>query len=260
MSSLPNGMSDHAIWSSEPLELLKEIGGYYECPKDESGKRLGPLVGYAGKYEASDGTQKQYVGDIYANFAIAEQYTEIYRVWGDRLKFDLGALQATVVMGMPMGGIATGFALIAGSHTRHIFAEKEVTALATENLREQSKLVLGRHELKPGDRVVIAEDVTNNFSTTKDAVQLIQDHDAVPVGIASWLNRSDRTVYEATILPKGVIALPVVSLVHKPFPQYRQDDPAVAADIAAGNMVLKPKFEWPRLEKAMRDGAPRRMW
>ncbi len=32
------------------LRYLQEFGGWYECPKDSNGKRLGPLVGYAGAY------------------------------------------------------------------------------------------------------------------------------------------------------------------------------------------------------------------
>lgn len=57
----------------KPLELLKALGGYYLCPKDKEGNRKGPLVGYAGTYPTDQGT-KQYVGDIYANFALAEEH------------------------------------------------------------------------------------------------------------------------------------------------------------------------------------------
>ena len=32
------------------LKLVSDLGGYYSCPKDQAGKRLGPLVGYAGRY------------------------------------------------------------------------------------------------------------------------------------------------------------------------------------------------------------------
>jgi len=37
--------------SADHLEILRRCGGYYGCPKDAAGKRLGPLVGYAGKYD-----------------------------------------------------------------------------------------------------------------------------------------------------------------------------------------------------------------
>jgi hypothetical protein len=53
-----------------PLDLARMCGGYYECPKSPDGKRLGPLVGYAGRDELG----RQYVGDIYVNFAQVERY------------------------------------------------------------------------------------------------------------------------------------------------------------------------------------------
>lgn len=58
-----------ALREKNPLAVLKALDGYYECPKDTAGKRLGPLVGYAGR----DNLGRQYVGDIYANFAVAER-------------------------------------------------------------------------------------------------------------------------------------------------------------------------------------------
>ena len=51
--------------STQYLEVLSSVRGYYKCPKDRSGKRLGPLVAYAGR----DENNKQYVGDEYVNFA-----------------------------------------------------------------------------------------------------------------------------------------------------------------------------------------------
>jgi orotate phosphoribosyltransferase len=245
------------IIDMEPLEALRRLGGYYECPKQDSGKRLGPLVGYAGKYDAGDGKMLQYVGDVYANFSAAEARPRFYHAWADRMKFSFPEPRPDVVLGMPMGGIAVAFALADVMHgeVRFAFAEKKITAIATETLREQSQLVLARHELFPGERVVIAEDVTNNFSTTAEAVKLIYEAGALPVAIMSFLNRSTLTVFEG----EGR-TLPVISLISKPFPQYRQDDPAVADDIAKGNVVLKPKNEWPRLMKAMEENRLRLTW
>ncbi len=247
------------ILQTEPLEALRRLGGYYECPKDNAGKRLGPLVGYAGKYDGPGGTKLQYVGDVYANFAKAEEYPRVYMSWAEHLKFKLGDLRLDVVLGMPMGGISVAFALapLAGSRTRFCFAEKQITAVATATLREQSRLVLARHELPKGARVGIGEDVTNNLSTAGEAIRLILEAGAEPVSIISWLNRSPAETYidEATGL-----TLPITSLIWKPFPQYRQDDPAVIDDIAAGNVALKPKNEWPRLMQAMQENRPVRKW
>src|SRR3970040_2100331 len=113
---------DWEIAGTETLEALRLLGGYYECPKDPTGKRLGPLVGYAGKYEADDGSKRQYVGDIYANFAKAEERPRVYQSWADRMKFDVP--EVDVLLGMPMGGIAVAFALapITSAEARFCFA------------------------------------------------------------------------------------------------------------------------------------------
>lgn len=253
---------DWDIASTKPLEALGLLNGYYECPKDVSGKRLGPLVGYAGKYTITQGSergvQKQFVGDIYANFAKAENRPRVYDNWADRMKFDIGSLGLDVVLGMPMGGIAAAFAMSrynGNGGARFCFAEKKVTAVATETMREQSMLTLGRHELYEGERVGIGEDVVNNLSTTAEAVKLIRASGAEPVAILCWLNCSPTQIYESDGL-----ALPIVSLIWKPFPQYRQDDPEVAEDIARGNVVLKPKNDWPRLMETMETNRPRSVW
>lgn len=47
------------------------------------------------------------------------------------------------------------------------------------------------------------------------------------------------------------ISTPIITLGDKALPEYKQDDPYVAKDIAAGNISLKPKHDWPRLRAAM---------
>lgn len=48
-------------YSGNPLKLLSAVNGFYEVQKDKNGKRLTPLVGYAGKYDAGDGKELQWV-------------------------------------------------------------------------------------------------------------------------------------------------------------------------------------------------------
>ncbi len=64
---------DNGLKIRDPLALVERCGGYYKCPKDPSGKRLGPLVGYAGR----DAQGRQFVGDEYFNFAKAERHSPI---------------------------------------------------------------------------------------------------------------------------------------------------------------------------------------
>ena len=63
-TALDNGLAVGQCKS--PLDLLAKCGGYYECPKGESGKRLGPLVAYRGTYGPDD-DKKRFVGDVYVN-------------------------------------------------------------------------------------------------------------------------------------------------------------------------------------------------
>lgn len=238
-------MEDH-------LRPLIEAGGYYECPVSAAGNRLGPLVGYAGKYLfGPEQIEKRFVGEIYVNFAKLEQFPELL----DDCAIDLakqlpnGAL-FNVVLAAPMGGIflasATGF----HSNTRTIFAEKEIIALATSASREQSRLQFKRHELREADRAVIVEDVCNNFSTTEELVSLVEANGGLVTGIACFLNRSGKKFYERQ---ESKAKIPVFALVDRPLQQWRQEDQAVAADIAKGNIVWKPKSEWPRLMEAMQN-------
>lgn len=238
---------------SLPLEVVKVCGGYYECPKGADGKRLGPLVGYAGR----DNLGQQYVGDIYVNFAAVERYAValgfIAKQLHQLLKGSTGISDIDVYCGAPEGGKALATILSVLDNSQYIFPEKKVTAVATRSSREESDLVFSRHEPLPGERVVIVEDVCNNFSTTEALVDLIEKHEARCVGIVCFLNRSkefsDQFVSYASL--DGPLRLPVVSLVRNPFLQYQQSDVGVADDIAAGNVVWKPKNEWYRLAEAM---------
>lgn len=71
------------------------------------------------------------------------------------------------------------------------------------------------------------------------------------IRIACFLNRSieiDKFYHSKAI----DCLLPVISLVRMPVQEWKQNDPAVAEDIAKGNVVWKPKNEWNRLEQAMK--------
>lgn len=235
------------------LETLGNCGGFYSCPKDSAGQRLGPLVGYAGKYEAPDGQQLQWVGDVYVNFAKAELYANVLKFFAgrlsNRLDAQVGLNNIDVFCGAPIGGYSLADALGLSNDIDMIKAEKKVTALATPTSREKSKLVFSRHNVEPGLRYVIVEDVCNNFSTTEELVALISSAGGKVLAIACFLNRSlTFAQYFSTVMACNIS---VVSLVRLPINEWKQDDSAVAEDIAKGNVVWKPKDEWDRLTKAM---------
>ncbi|OGY89420.1 MAG: hypothetical protein A3B30_01650 [Candidatus Komeilibacteria bacterium RIFCSPLOWO2_01_FULL_52_15] len=219
----------------DPLDTLRLCGGYYRCPKNVKGKRFGPLVGYAGTYEAPDGSRQHYVGDVFYNFARVEQYPHVRDLYAHALAEQIEDRAPDVFLGAPMGGILLAEALARIFDRRVIFAEKKTKKAATEGLREESALVLDRHGLLPDDSVMIVEDVCNNFTTTRQLYDLVQGHRGIGTGVVCAINRSAEILY---------LGLGVWGVVHLPTQQYRQDDPEVAADIAAGNVVWKPKDEW----------------
>jgi orotate phosphoribosyltransferase len=239
-----------------PLEILTRCGGYYACPKASDGRRSGLLVGYAGRYD-DHGTAKQYVGEVYVNVAAADQYPYVMYYFaeatrGSKLK-EL-AWPVDVFCGAPLGGYTFADMLGLVYDRRVCKAEKKVTAIATAETREQSRLVFARSAPQSGDRVAIVEDVCNNFSTTEQLIELILAADASPVAIVCFLNRSPR--FDDTYPSDHLMRLPIISLVRQPIDEWRQDDPVVADDVAAGKVVWKPKNEWPRLMAAMQAATP----
>jgi len=237
---------------TDPLDLMRRAGAFYECPRGADGRRRGPLVGYAGR----DRDGRQFVGDVYVNFARAESRPALLQVFSRRMSEILrargldGAVSACAgFIGAPEGGKAFAYQLALDAGKSYIYPEKRITATASATSREVSDMVFGRHEPEPGRSWFIVEDVCNNFSTASKLMALIEDHGASVAGILCFLNRS--TAVDDRYEPRPGVVLPVVAVVRKPFGQYAQDDVAVAGDVARLGVVWSPKKDWPRLAAAM---------
>ena len=127
----------------DPLELLKQCNGYYERQPG------GPLVGYAGR----DAQNRQYVGEVYANFAKAERYGAVLKRVAAALleKFPEIGSSGAGFCAAPEGGKALAVTLASLTGKEYIFPEKQVTAIKTETSREKSVLAWGRHEPERGE-------------------------------------------------------------------------------------------------------------
>lgn len=228
--------------SEKHWNALKNIDAVYECPKDELGKRLGPLVTYAGTYEPG----KHYVGDIYANLAVLERNAGLLATFAADMTGQLPS-DIDLYVGAPEGGKAFALLLAKCKFANYAYPEQEV--VKTDGGRDEKVMVFKRHlEAIDGMRVAIVEDVMNNFSTTADLIGLIRKAGGEVVCIVGILNRSENV--EDTF--QGI---PVHALIRKQIAQYRQDDSTVADDIASGNLAHKVKAEWPRLKAAMANAA-----
>jgi orotate phosphoribosyltransferase len=235
--------------SKDYLTWLRELGGYYEC-RVVDGHHFDPLVGYAGRYEGLHRAM-QYVGRIYANFAVVEKRPVLLsEVADDILALDFPLEGVCGFCGAPEGGKALAVMLGHHSGLEYIFPEEKVTQVATATSRKISEFFFGRHQPKEGEVWWIVEDVCNNFSTTAKLIALIESYGAKVGGIICFLNRSLEV--DETFVSGSGDSFPVVALVRKPFGQFRQDDPAVQGDISSGNIVWKPKDEWQRLEESQR--------
>ena len=167
-----------------------------------------------------------------------------------KLDAQIDLTKIDVFCGAPIGGYSLADALGSCNDIPSIKAEKKVVALATATSREKSKLVFARHGVESGLGYVIVEDVCNNFSTTEELIALICSGGGKVLAIACFLNRSLTVESFYCSTASSSHPIPVISLVREPINEWKQDDPAVAEDIAKGNVVLKPKDQWDRLMKA----------
>jgi orotate phosphoribosyltransferase len=228
--------------SENLLETWERCRGYYDCPKRQSGERTGPLVAYAGTYVAADGSKQHYVGDKYYNFAFVEEHPDALNLFGENLAAEIATvdLMPTYVLGAFMGGVLLGEVTAFHLGCRYGFPEKKVLVAGTEERKEESDQILGRHRPVKGDRVLIAEDVCNNLSTTEKLDRLVESVGAEVVGIACALNRSGRLVWVRTDGKE----VPISTTLFIPTEQYKQDDPFVAKDVEARNICWDPKKHW----------------
>jgi orotate phosphoribosyltransferase len=224
------------------LELGKRCSAVYVCPKVGS-ERKGPLVAYAGK----DSQGRNLVGDIYFNFRRIEEHQEVVSVfaWAALEKIKRGGLidSFDTVCGIPHGGRTFGQAFARISQKRFVYADKKPKPTEVGKKQEYT-WDLSQFDFEQGERVAIAEDVYNNFQNTDNTLAEIAVTGANIVLLVGALNRSP--AYDTAY--KG---LPVIASIREAYPEYRQDDPEVAADIAAGRLELEVKKNWARLVAAM---------
>lgn len=228
---------------TDPYKVLINYEALYESPKNKSGEYIGPLVAYAG---VEPTTQKNWVGFAYYNISKVEQSSEVReylaQTMAKKIKDEVGS--PTLIIGAPMGGIILAVSAADQLKCDVAFFEKKVTKLAdsAKNTKEKSELVFNRHVISKHDKVILFEDVCNNFSTTDQMINLINAKGATILAIVCIVNRSPFHFWEE---------IPIVSAIHINTPEYSQTDPNVKNLIAAGNIVWKPKAEWERLKKAM---------
>jgi orotidine-5'-phosphate decarboxylase len=262
------------------FQQLNQEGGYYTS-LDKDGKRIGPMVGYAGTYLDQNGSKLQYVGDIFANCLRL-----LRKPWILNKLVEMSSLEVHTFLlekcmhnevnpefvnklhfyGAPMGGIPVALTLanlVKFQDENNVsplkptisglfgYFDKEVTAVATETLREQTVLNDKSFPIESGEFYVSVEDVINNLKTTREAVYKIIEKGGIPVLIFCLFNRSNTTEFYFNEVVNGKrvsIFIPIISACRKELPEYKQDNPEIKNYIAIeGNLVKQPKKAWGEL-------------
>jgi orotate phosphoribosyltransferase len=123
------------------------------------------------------------------------------------------------VISPAIGGIIVGQEVGRSLGVRAIFAEKD----------DQSNLLLRRgFTLRTGERVLVAEDVITKGGRVQQTIDLVRQYGAVPVGVATMVDRSDGSVD---------FGIPLKSLIRLTLATY---EPAVCPMCQKGLPIDKP--------------------
>jgi orotate phosphoribosyltransferase len=206
------------------------------------------LVAYAGK----DDKGRNLVGDIYFNFRKIEVHLKVVEAFAlaayNKLCEQKLLDTFDTVCGIPNGGRTFGqmLALVAGK--KFAYADKKPKPIEVGKKQEYT-WDLSQFEFEEGERVAVAEDVFNNFQNTDNTLSEIAVTGAKIVLLVGALNRSPvyDTAYAPRSGPYAEMSLPVIASIREAYPEYAQDDPEVAGDIAAGRLELEVKKNWARL-------------
>lgn len=228
-----------------PFDVLREAGGWYECPKDSRGKRLGPLVGYTKR----DELERQFVGEEYVNFVEIEEDVDVIYDLALLLKKEIPdnfLKSCDIICGIPEGGKTLAAMLALVCNKKFKYPEKKTIPSKIPGEREVSTFVFGRHKIREDRKVILVEDVTNTFSSINKILEEIKRTEGFVTAVVTFFNRS--TIWNDYYYSKpDERCIPVISLVRREIRQYSQDDRFVSDDVKKGNIVWDPKSSWGQL-------------
>lgn len=157
--------------------------------------------------------------DRYFQAALVLQHTRIAARLCEVLADAFRERGVDTVISPAIGGIVVGQEVGRALGTRAIFAEKD----------DASNLLLRRgFTLRPGERVLVAEDVVTKGGRVQQTIDLVRAHGADVVGVAVLVDRSDGTVD---------FGVPTVSLTRLQLAVY---EPAVCPMCRQGLPIDKP--------------------
>jgi orotate phosphoribosyltransferase len=125
-----------------------------------------------------------------------------------------------------IGALSVGQQLALALGKRAIFAERN----------KQNDMELRRgFEIRPGEKILLAEDVVTTGGTLKEIIGMISEAGAEVVGVFCVINRSGKSSWQG---------LPLISLIEINFPTYAEDEvPEELANIPVTRPGTKKNLE-----------------
>jgi len=121
---------------------------------------------------------------VYFQCALALQFMPVVEQFAKALLSKIGPMEVDTVISPAMGGLVIGQEVARQLRCRFIFAEKH-----------EGTLQLRRgFVIRPGERLLIVEDVVTLGGRVCETLQIVKNHQGVPVGIAALVDRSGGAV------------------------------------------------------------------
>lgn len=140
----------------------------------------------------------------YLQCALALQYPADAEKFGKAIAEQFLGQQIETVASPAIGGLVIGYAVAHALNVRFLWTE-----------RVDGKMTLRRgFEIKPGERILVVEDVITTGGSTRECIAALEEHGANVVAAASIIDRSNGT---------ADVGVPRISLASLDVPTYSED-------------------------------------
>jgi orotate phosphoribosyltransferase len=119
----------------------------------------------------------------YVQCALLLEHPRNAKALGEALAAKVRGIKAQKVVAPALGGVVIGYTVAEALGLPSIFTE-----------RKEGQMTLRRgFRVRPGERVLVVEDVVTTGKSTREAAKVVADHGGLVFGFASILNRSGKS-------------------------------------------------------------------
>lgn len=138
-----------------------------------------------------------------------------------------GGLQPTAIVGPALGAVHWEL-LVALAMDRAVLADEPIRGIFAERPDGNTFEIRRGTDLKPGEKVLVVEDVTTTGGSARKVVELVRKLGAEPVGVGTIIDRSGG---------KAEFDVPFISLIQMKLETWSPDDCPLCKQ---GQPVVKP--------------------